>query len=88
MIIHFSPIRMDAVLDAAVQDDVLVVNGQAVDPAAPASDWIISSEMIDGTWHVTLLLPHGPAADPSVLFPVPEEVTEDGPVALPGQGTD
>ena len=85
MFIHFSPIRMDAMLEAAVQDGVLVVNGAAIDPADPGSDWVVTSEQVDGAWHVTLLLPHGAGAGPSALFPAPVEMAQDGPVPVPGQ---
>ena len=85
MIIHFSPIRMDAALSAEVRDGLLVVNGSTVDPDRPESDWVVGSDQTDGLWQVTLLLPYGPGAGPAVLFPQPVEMSQDGPVPLPGQ---
>lgn len=84
MIINFSPIRMDRTLTAAVKGGTLILNGTEVDLEAPAHDWVLGAEQVDGDWHVTLLLPHGPDADAAALFPEPVTVTGDGPVPLPG----
>lgn len=95
MHITLSPVRMDETLTATRAGDVLILNGEAFDfgplpdgatlPAeAIGSDWIIGPvERINGELHLTLRLPHGPNPIHSVAFPVPINVTTEGPIVLP-----
>ena len=96
MHITLSPVRLDEPLAATRAGDVLTLNGEAFDftqlpevatlPAeAIDSDWIVGPvSRIDGELHLTLRLPHGPNPRQAVAFPEQVHVTEDGPVALPG----
>lgn len=93
MHIALSPIRMDQPLTVARAGSVLTLNGEATDLAAYTADpeaphpWIVGQPVLEaGTWHVTLLLPHGADAPDEVRFPAPIMLTGDGPVALPGDG--
>lgn len=95
MKLTFSPVRMDSPLEAHVQGDVLILNGEAMDfgplpagatlpRAAINSPWIAGDVTRDenGLLTVPLFLPHGANAPPETLFPQPIEA-QDGPVALP-----
>lgn len=92
MIIMLTPIRMDAGLSAARAGDALILNGEAVDlaaydPEAGPNPWIVGRpERIEGTWRVTLILPHGPDAPEEALWPAPLVLAGDGPLPLPGTG--
>jgi hypothetical protein len=98
MQITLSPYRGDQPITASVAGDTLTVDGTDFDfgpladgdrlPAeATRSDhftgWI---ERIDGTIHLTLRLPHGPAAPAATRFPHPITAA-DGSVALPVYGS-
>jgi hypothetical protein len=92
MILHFSPILMDAALTVAVQGETLILNGLAVDLSALAdgdaadSPWIVGPlrrHGQGGVLEVTLLLPIGHDAPEGARFPAPVRVAADGPVALP-----
>ncbi|WP_297340310.1 hypothetical protein [Pseudophaeobacter sp.] len=95
MKINLSPTRMDAALTLEKQGDVLIINGEAFDfaplaeghtlpRAAVSCVWLVSDvTRIGGVIHLTLLLPHGAQAPQSRLFPLPLNLTADGPVELP-----
>ena len=95
MHITLSPIRMDATLTASLVGDVLTLNDDVLDfgplpdgatlPAeAISSEWVVGDvSRIDGVVHLTLRLPHGPNPRQAVAFPVPINVTRDGPIVLP-----
>ena len=91
----FFPIRTDQRLDAWVEDDVLVLNGDRLDFSglsagsvlsreASGSDWIAAEVTRDaaGVLTVPLLLPHGATAPHETLFPDPVTVS-GGAAALP-----
>ncbi len=95
MRLSFSPVRMDSPLEAHVQGDVLILNGEAMDfgplpagatlpRAAINSPWVAGDVTRDpeGLLTVPLILPHGADAPEETLFPEPVEVG-DGRVALP-----
>ena len=94
MIIHLTPVRMDATLTASVAGDTLTLNGTAYDfgPLAEGAtlpreavpcDWLASDITRQGGEIVlTLLLPHGASAPDAMLHPRPLQAA-DGPVALP-----
>lgn len=80
------------------QGDTLIINGESYDLSVIPDGATLPNateatgceffrnriERINGTLHVTLLLPHGDLPQPqSVLFPEPIHVTEDGIVELP-----
>lgn len=95
MRITFAPQRRDDRLTLERQGDTLLINGDALDLSgipegatlprdAVACDWLGSDiERIQGTLHLTIILPHGPAAPQETLFPGPIDVVADGPIALP-----
>lgn len=95
MKIALSPTRTDETLTASRAGDVLTLNGKAFDFAPlpdgatlPAeaidSPWIVGPvSRVDGELHLTLRLPHGPNPRQAVAFPVPINVTGDGPIVLP-----
>ena len=95
MHITLSPVRLNETLAASRSGDVLTLNGVAFDfaplpegatlPAeAVDSPWIVAPvSRIDGELHLTLRLPHGPSPRQAVAFPVPINVTGDGPIVLP-----
>lgn len=93
MRISFSPMRRDDQLIVSKAGDILTVNGEQFDfsglpdgatvPSVP-SLWIVGPvECIDGEIHLTLILPHGPNPSPTIAFPEPVTVTEDGLIAIP-----
>lgn len=95
MHITFTPQRRDDRLTLARAGDTLLINGDPLDLSAIPEgatlprdaidcDWIASDiERIGGTLHLTIVLPHGPAAPQETLFPGPIDVVADGPIALP-----
>lgn len=95
MHISFTPMRHDAELALSVAGDVLTINGEVFDFSslaegatlpnpAVACAWLASDvERVTGALHLTLILPHGADAPEETRFPVPVEITGDGPVALP-----
>ena len=95
MIITLSPARSDDTLTVVRRGGTLIVNGTPADLAAydaahPHPAIVGQPEQRDGTWHVTLLLPYGPAPEwataadrAAVEFPAPIVLTQDGPVTLP-----
>lgn len=95
MLITISPARLDETLAASRFGDVLILNGEAFDfgplpagatlPAeAISSEWVVGDvSRIDGELHLTLRLPYGPNPRQAVAFPVPINVTGDGPIVLP-----
>jgi len=99
MNITLSPVRHDTPLTLHRAGDVLTINGAVYDltalpdgallpRAAVDCPWLVSDiERIDGTLHLTLILPHGPNAPQDTRFPQPITLTGDGPVALPPYDT-
>ena len=97
MRISLSPQRREGALALARSGDVLFVNGELLDLSAIpdgatlaaeaiSSDWITGDvHRIDGTLHVTILLPVG--ANPSQALAFPEDLVDfvDGPINLPTQ---
>lgn len=95
MHITLSPVRLDETMTASRAGDVLTLNGEAFDfgmlpegatlPAeAIDSPWIVGDvSRVSGELHLTLRLPHGPNPRRAVAFPVPINVTTDGPIVLP-----
>lgn len=95
MNITLSPQRRDDTLTVSKSGDILIINGQTFDFSAipdgatlPCeaidSEYITGDvERIDGTLHLTLLLPHGPNASEAVRFPKPIIDPTDGPLELP-----
>ena len=95
MRITLSPIRMDDTLLLARQGDTLTLNGEALDLSGVPEGatlpqdsvdcpWLASDiRRIDGTLHLTLLMPYAGTASPDALFPDPIEVLADGPIPLP-----
>lgn len=95
MRIKLSPILLATPLELERAGDVLIINGAAYDftdlpegatlpRAAVDCFWLASDvERIDGTLHLTLILPHGGNAPPETLYPAPIIDPPDGPVMLP-----
>ncbi|VDC33117.1 hypothetical protein [Pseudogemmobacter humi] len=90
MIITLSPIRADwPVPVLAVSGAVLEIDGQPVDLAGydagadPHPLIVGQPALIEGVWHVTVLLPHGPDAPEALRFPDPVGVSGDGRIRLP-----
>ena len=96
MKITLSPIRFDSELSLARAVSALIINGEVVDLAgydaetAPHPSIIGQPELVDGEWHVTVLMPYGPPpADISpeallaVTFPEPVVQAGDGSIHLP-----
>lgn len=98
MIINLSPVRSEAVLSVGINRDVLLINeesfdftqlqdGETLPGSAINSQWFAGDvKRIDGVLHVSLVFPHGPYADEAARFPVPINITQDGPVLLPDSG--
>ncbi|MFN7051251.1 MAG: hypothetical protein ACK4NH_03955 [Gemmobacter sp.] len=92
MKIMLSPTRMDQTLTAEVADEVLILNGAAIDLSAVTETaaledhdhpWIVGPvRRVAGAVQVTLLLPHGAHPPQETLFPEPMSV-DNGPVPLP-----
>ena len=95
MILTFSPHRIDQTLTAAVDGDVLTLNGMALDfgllpngatlpREAIVNPWIAGdvTRAMDGTLTVPILLPHGANAPEETRFPAPIEVMS-GAASLP-----
>ena len=87
MHITFHPIRHDETLRIARRGDSLIVNDQEIalqGYQAGTCLWILGSpELIDGTWHLALLLPHGARAPEATRFPQPVVAADDGPIPVP-----
>ncbi len=98
MHITLTPQRRDTKLRLERYDDTLTINGERFDFSAISDgavlprdavvcDWLASDiERKDGALHLTLILPHGPAAPHQTLFPAALHLIEDGPVALAPYG--
>lgn len=98
MIISFSPVRMDVVLQVSREEDVLTINGTALDFGPLPDGGSLPREAVDCPWlasdvtreggllRLTLILPHGAGAPPETLFPAPVMVTGNGPVPVPPHG--
>lgn len=90
--IHLSPQRRNDTLEVERQGETLLFNGRQIDlasydPTKTACEWIIGSpELRNDGWHVSVLLPHGPAAPETTRFPSPIELKSNGPVSLPDYG--
>lgn len=96
MQIELSPSRRDDTLALEKQGDTLIVNGEPFDFSelgegetlprdAIGSGWFAGDvSRISGELKLTILLPNGPSASEAERFPEPITVTEDGPIALPG----
>lgn len=95
MHISFSPQRRDDTLVVSKSGNALTINGDSfhfsvlpdgatiVGENSP-SPWIVGPiKRVDGTLHLTLLLPHGPNPSASVAFPQPIIEPADGLIALP-----
>lgn len=94
MKITFFPIRSDTQLSLSKDGDVLTINGEGFDFSAlpdgailpreaVATDWLTSDvERINGTIHLSLILPHGADAPPEERFPAPQEITRNGLIPL------
>lgn len=98
MRISFAPQRRDDTLTIEqTTTDRLRINGELFNFATmedgdviPSGtipcDWIAGPvKKIDGEVRLTLILPNGPNPSQAVAFPEPITVTEDGPIALPGE---
>lgn len=95
MQISFSPTRCDARLELVKTGDCLTINGETFDFSTlpeggtipfgmVPSNWIVGPvERIAGQLHLVLCLPHGPEPHHQEAFPVPLNVTADGPIMLP-----
>jgi hypothetical protein len=95
MHISFSPQRRSDALSVSKAGDVLTINGEAFDFSAipegavlPASavacDFVIGEiSRIEGTLHLTLILPHGPDPSPEVSNPAALSEPPDGPLSIP-----
>jgi hypothetical protein len=95
MIIKLSPQRRDDRLTVTRLGDTLTIDDQVFDFSgipdggllprdAVECKWLASDvERVDNRLRLTLILPHGANAPHDTRFPLPVEVTEDGPVALP-----
>lgn len=100
MRISFSPQRRDGTLALSRQGDTLTINGDAFDFSllpdggmiegdAIPSDWIAGKvRRLDGEIHLTIILPHGANPPHHVAFPHAVTVTQDGPVAVPGEAAE
>lgn len=104
MQITLTPQRRDDSLTLHRAGDVLTINdveydfgplpeGAVLPRDAVGCAWLASDvTRVDGTLHLTLILPHGPIPWPAppeaeaVINPAPITVTTDGPVALPAWG--
>ncbi len=98
MNITLTPQRRDARLRLERHNDTLTINGEQFDLSiipngavlprdAVTSDWFASDiERKDGVLHLTVIVPHGPAAPHKTLFPATLHLIADGPVALPPYG--
>jgi len=97
MIIKFSPQRRDDTLSLSKAGEVLTVNGKDFDfsrlgngetlpGSAVDSDFICGDveRSDDGELIIPVILPHGANPSHAVAFPDPVNVTDDGPVTLPG----
>ena len=94
MIISFSPQRQDDELYLSKAGDILSINGESFDFSSlpdgamiPAGTvpckWIVGPvERVSGVIHLTIMLPHGPNAPASVLFPSPITNPSDGEIPL------
>lgn len=95
MIIKFSPVRSDDVLEVIKRGEVLVVNGEEFNFSplqdgatlladAVSSNFITQSvERIDGQLQITLILPHSATAGMYSRFPTPSVNPSDGRLVLP-----
>lgn len=95
MKITFSPIRHNTRLSIEKKGETLVLNDVPCDFSGIADGEERAAEdfgtvfladvvrRVDGTLHLTLLLPHGASAPRETLFPKPRKLTKDGPIALP-----
>ena len=92
MLITLSPQRRDDRLTIERKGDVLIVNGTPVDLSSydansKSTEWFVDRPVQEeGTWHVNLILPHGPIAPKETRFPESLRVSEDGPIMLPPYG--
>jgi len=93
--LSFSPQRSDDILTVEkTNDDRLRINGElfnfnplndgdVIPAGAIPCNWIVGPvEKVDGTIHITLILPYG-LPSTSVETPAPITVSVDGVVALP-----
>ena len=98
MRISFFPRRLDDTLTLErTSDDRLRINGELfnfntladgdqIPSGAIPCEWIVGPvTREDGVVHLTVILPFGPNPSQAVAFPDPIIVTEDGPIALPGE---
>lgn len=59
-------------------------DGDLLPPGTVPSEWIVGPvERVDGEVRLTVILPHGMHPSPSVAFPEPVIVDEDGPIPVP-----
>lgn len=96
MQIRFFPMRSNAPLSLVRAGDTLTINGTSFDfsqleegetlpKGAVASGWLAADvTRTGGQLQVALILPLGTDASDTARFPLPLELTEDGPVSLPG----
>lgn len=92
MQIEFAPQFSNATLNLSLEGNLLVINGEPHDfSAIPVGGsvgnvgQVLSASRNDDGLKVQLVLPHSQAADVSVRFPQPIVVTQNGPIAVPGQ---
>jgi hypothetical protein len=95
MKISLSPQRRDDDLHVSKIGDVLTINGVKYDFSvvpdgallpqdAIDCNWLASGvERVDGSLHLTLILPHGESASEAARFPAPIINPADGPLELP-----
>jgi hypothetical protein len=95
MKISLSPQRRDDTLLVSKIGDALTINGIEYDfsvvpdgallpQGAIDCTWLASDvERIDGSLHLTLILPHGEAASEAARFPAPLINPADGPLEFP-----
>ncbi len=95
MILSFTPLRSDAVLEITRKGDSLKINGKLYDFGAVPEGAILPQEAVDcpelasdvtregGAIRLTLILPHGANSPKERCFPAPIVLRKNGPVALP-----
>lgn len=103
MIITFSPQRRDQPVALERLGDALIIDGATCDFSPLPAGYSLPAEAIPcdlfvepvrrdeaGVLHITMVLPHGPAAPEEARFPASIIDPPDGPIAMPpfGRGAD
>lgn len=94
MRLTLSPMRRDDTLVLSRAGDTLTLNGQVMDlsgatPSTPLPcdsldcPWIVSDvTRVEGQICLSIILPHGPAAAPGVLYPEPIVLADADTITL------